>query len=50
LNDNKENLAQFSLKVPDHNTIWRTMTFLPEGYLKELNQKVALNLKKGNTA
>jgi hypothetical protein len=50
LNDNKENLAMFHLKVPDHNTIWRTMTFLPEAYLKELNQQVTLNLKKGNTA
>jgi hypothetical protein len=48
LNDNKETLARFNLQVPDHNTIWRTMTFLPESYLKELNQKVAVNLKKGN--
>ena len=50
LNDNKETLAVFGLKVPDHNTIWRTITFLPESYLKELNKKVAVNLKKGNTA
>ena len=50
LNDNKETLAQFNLQVPDHNTIWRTVTFLPEAYLKELNQKVAVNLKKGNDA
>lgn len=50
LNDNKETLAIFSLQVPDHNTIWRTMTFLSESYLKELNQKVAVNLKKGNDA
>jgi len=50
LNDNKETLAMFRLKVPDHNTIWRTMTFLPEAYLKELNQQVGLMLKKGNTS
>jgi hypothetical protein len=46
LDDNKENLAEFRLKVPDHNTIWRTMTFLPEPYLKELNQQVVQFLKK----
>jgi hypothetical protein len=50
LNDNKQTLAHFQLQVPDHNTIWRTITFLPESYLKELNQKVAVNLKKGNDA
>lgn len=50
LNDNKQTLSQFSLKVPDHNTIWRTITYLPEAYIKELNQKVTANLKKGNTA
>jgi len=50
LNDNTETLATFSLQVPDHNTIWRTITFLSESYLKELNQKVAVNLKKGNDA
>lgn len=48
LDDNKETLAQFHLKVPDHNTIWRTMTFLPEDYLKRLNHEVAVTLKKGN--
>jgi len=48
LADNKQTLMEFSLKVPDHNTIWRTMTFLPESYLKELNQQVGLTLKKGN--
>ena len=50
LNDNKETFAHFNLQVPDHNTIWRTITFLTESYLKELNQKVAVNLKKGNDA
>ena len=50
LEDNKATLAEFSLTVPDHNTIWRTMTFLSEPYLKELNQQVAVNLKKGNTS
>lgn len=40
LHDNRETLARFDLKVPDHNTIWRTMTFLPEAYLKELNLEV----------
>ena len=50
LNDNKQTLTQFSLQIPDHNTIWRTITYLPEAYLKELNQKVTANLKKGNTA
>jgi len=49
LNDNKQTLAHFNLQVPDHNTIWRTMPFLSEAYLKELNQKVSLSLKKGNT-
>ena|SRR3989337_1097793 len=48
LDDNRETLARFGLTVPDHNTIWRTMTFLPETYLKELNQKVGQLLKKGN--
>ena len=50
MEDNKQTLAEFSLTVPDHNTIWRTMTFLSEPYLKELNQQVTLNLKKGNTS
>jgi hypothetical protein len=50
LSDNREALAVFNLKVPDHNTIWRTMTFLPESYLKELNRQVGLALKKGNDA
>jgi len=49
LHDNKETLAGFGLKVPDHNTIWRTMTFLPEPYLKELNHEIGRILKKGNT-
>ena len=47
LHDNRETLARFNLKVPDHNTIWRTMTFLPEAYLKELNLEVGRLLKKG---
>ena len=50
LNDNKQTLSEFNLKVPDHNTIWRTMTYLPESYLKELNQQVTTLLKKGNDA
>jgi hypothetical protein len=50
LSDNKQTLKEFNLKVPDHNTIWRTMTFLPESYLKELNQKVAMLFKKENDA
>lgn len=50
MDDNKETLAKFGLKVPDHNTIWRTMTFLPEDYLKQLNQEVGCILKKGNDA
>jgi hypothetical protein len=44
MEDNKQTLAEFSLTVPDHNTTWRTMTFLSEPYLKELNQQVTLNL------
>ena len=47
LHDNRETLARFNLEVPDHNTIWRTMTFLPETYLKELNLEVGRLLKKG---
>jgi hypothetical protein len=50
MEDNKQTLAEFSLTVPDHNTIWRIMTFLSEPYVKELNQQVTLNLKKGNTS
>jgi len=50
LQDNKQTLVRFGLQVPDHNTIWRTITFLSETYLKELNQKAAVNLKKGNDA
>jgi hypothetical protein len=50
LRDNEETLAQLRLRVPDHNTIWRTMTFLPEAYLKELNRQVGLMLKRGNDA
>jgi hypothetical protein len=46
LNDNKQILKEFNLKVPDHNTIWRTMTYLPETYLKELNQQITRLLKK----
>jgi hypothetical protein len=46
--DNKETLAKFKLKVPDHNVIWRTMTLLPESYLKELNHQIGVSLKKGN--
>ena len=48
LYDNKETLAKFNLVVPDHNTIWRTMTLLPESYLKDLNRKIGQLLKKGN--
>jgi hypothetical protein len=48
LHDNRETLAQFSLEVPDHNTIWRTMTLLPEEHLKELNREVGQLLKRGN--
>ncbi len=50
LNDNKQVLKEFNLKVPDHNTIWRTMTYLPEPYLKELNQHIAGLLKKEKNA
>ena len=48
LYDNRETLARFSLVVPDHNTIWRTMTLLPESYLKDLNREIGQLLKKGN--
>lgn len=48
LDDNKETLARFNLQVPDHNTIWRTLTFLPEAYLKDLNREIGQSLKKGN--
>jgi hypothetical protein len=48
LYDNKETLAKFKLKVPDHNVIWRTMTLLLESYLKELNRRVGTLLKRGN--
>jgi len=48
LYDNKKNLSKFYLLVPDHNVIWRTMTLLPETYLKDLNRQVGLSLKKGN--
>jgi hypothetical protein len=48
LYDNRITLAQFNLLVPDHNVIWRTMTLLPENYLKDLNREVAQSLKKGN--
>ena len=37
MDNNKETLAQFHLKVPDHNTIWRAMKFVPEDYLRRLN-------------
>ena len=50
LSDNRQALKGFNLKVPDHNTIWRTLTLLPESYLKELNQKVASFLKKEKNA
>jgi len=48
LHDNRETLARFNLEVPDHNTIWRTMTLLPESYLKGLNHEVGRLLKRGN--
>jgi hypothetical protein len=48
LNDNKSTLKEFNLKIPDHNTIWRTMAYLPEPYLKELNQQINGLLKKEN--
>ncbi len=47
LHDNRGALAGFDLKVPDHNTIWRTMTLLPEAYLRELNREVGRLLKRG---
>jgi len=47
LHDNGEALARFGLRVPDHNTIWRTLTLLPEAHLKELNGEVGRLLKKG---
>jgi hypothetical protein len=34
LSDNKQTLTEFHLRVPDHNTIWRTMISLSEPYLK----------------
>ena len=48
LYDNREALASFGLLVPDHNVIWRTLTLLPESYLKELNRQAGFSLKKGN--
>jgi transposase len=48
LKDNKQTPKEFNLKTPDHNTIWRTITYLPESYLKELNQHIATFLKKEN--
>jgi hypothetical protein len=48
LHDNRETLSKFRLLVPDHNVIWRTMTLLPESYMKNLNHEVGLSLKKGN--
>ena len=48
LHDNREALARFNIEAPDHNTIWRTMTLLPESYLKELNREVGRLLKKGS--
>ena len=50
LYDNRETLVRFHLLVPDHNVIWRTMTLLPETYLKDLNHQVGQSLKKGNPA
>lgn len=48
LYDNRITLAKFNLLVPDHNVIWRTMTLLPESYLKDLNHQIGAALKKGN--
>lgn len=48
LYDNRETLVKFGLLVPDHNVIWRTITLLPESYLKSLNHEVGVSLKKGN--
>jgi hypothetical protein len=36
--------------MPDHNTIWRTMTKLREPYLKQLNHEVNQLIKKRRKA
>ena len=36
-------------EMPDHNTIWRTITKLREPYLKQLNHEVNRLFKNGET-
>jgi len=38
------------VEMPDHNTIWRTMTKLREPYLKHLNHEVNQLFKKRRNA
>jgi len=38
------------VEMPDHNTIWRTMTKLREPYLKQLNHEVNRLFKKRRNA
>ena len=51
LNENKQTCLENGMKeIPDHNTIWRTMRRLKEGYLKELNREVNMRFKKRRDA
>ena len=51
LNENRQTCLENGMKeIPDHNTIWRTMTKLHEPYLKRLNHEVNRLFKKRRNA
>lgn len=51
LNENKQTCLGNGMKdIPDHNTIWRTMTKLHESYLKQLNHELNQLFKKPRNA
>jgi hypothetical protein len=51
LKENEQTCRGCGMKnLPDHNTIWRTMTKLREPYLKQLNHEVNQFFKKRRNA
>jgi hypothetical protein len=51
LKENQQTCLECGMtEMPDHNTIWRTMTKLREPYLKQLNHEVNQLFKKRRNA
>ena len=51
LKENRQTCLECGMtELPDHNTIWRTMTKLHKSYLKRLNREVNQLFKKRRSA